>query len=87
VIGINESCTLSDDITCENGLNEFTDHDIALLFENRYHIANVTVAHAGHSNLPAPVWITYQDLVTHFYLLYIFVPLSALLATTHCSVL
>jgi hypothetical protein len=47
MIGINESCTLRDDPSCESGLNEFTDHEIALLFEERYHIENVTIVHAG----------------------------------------
>ncbi len=66
MIGVNESCTLSDDIACENGLNEFTDHDIALLFEGRYHVANVSVAHAGHSHLPEPVRISCHDTLLCF---------------------
>ncbi len=47
VIGVNESCTLRDDTSCESGLNEFTDHDIALLFEDRFHIENVVVVNSG----------------------------------------
>jgi hypothetical protein len=55
-IGVNEICTLKEDTECESGLNEFTDHEILLLYERNFHLDNSTVSHHPPTHLPEPVF-------------------------------
>ena len=54
-IGINEICTVNDDTRCNDGMNEFTDPAIALLYEERYGVENTTVSNMTTSHLLPPV--------------------------------